>query len=380
MHVAIVSKTFVYTTAQRQLEWIVRQPGIELTLITPDVWRSDDGRMLQFVPQFTEGYTYRCLPVRFNGKYHFYWYRGLWKTLAGVKPDLVHIDEEPYNPAGAQAQRAADRLGVPSVFVAWQNLHRDYPPPFRQIEHYGYSRTSHIIAGNPGAADVVRRKGYAGPLSTFSVHGVDPEIFSPRPRQRTDDRFIVGYLGRLVLYKGTGVLIEALRGMPDRCRLRFIGSGPDEGELRRLAERAELANRVEFMPAVATTDVPRVLAELDALALPSLSQPNWTEQFGRVLVEAMSCQVPVVGSDAGLIPDVVGDSGLIVPEGNAERLRSALVELAENPRLRDELGRRGRERVIARFTQEQVARRLAAVYEDALSYWTARRAKQGGGA
>lgn len=380
MHVAIVSKTFVYTTAQRQLEWIVRQPGIELTLITPDVWRSDDGRMLQFVPQFTEGYTYRCLPVRFNGKYHFYWYRGLWKTLAGVKPDLVHIDEEPYNPAGAQAQRAADRLGVPSVFVAWQNLYRDYPPPFRQIEHYGYSRTSHIIAGNPGAADVVRRKGYAGPLSTFSVHGVDPEIFSPRPRQRADDRFIVGYLGRLVLYKGTGVLIEALRGMPDRCRLRFIGSGPDEGELRRLAERAELANRVEFMPAVATTDVPRVLAELDALALPSLSQPNWTEQFGRVLVEAMSCQVPVVGSDAGLIPDVVGDSGLIVPEGNAERLRSALVELAENPRLRDELGRRGRERVIARFTQEQVARRLAAVYEDALSYWTARRAKQGGGA
>lgn len=380
MHVAIVSKTFVYTTAQRQLEWIVRQPGIELTLITPDVWRSDDGRMLQFVPQFTEGYTYRCLPVRFNGKYHFYWYRGLWKTLAGVKPDLVHIDEEPYNPAGAQAQRAADRLGVPSVFVAWQNLYRDYPPPFRQIEHYGYSRTSHIIAGNPGAADVVRRKGYAGPLSTFSVHGVDPEIFSPRPRQRADDRFIVGYLGRLVLYKGTGVLIEALRGMPDRCRLRFIGSGPDEGELRRLAERAELANRVEFMPAVATTDVPRVLAELDALALPSLSQPNWTEQFGRVLVEAMSCQVPVVGSDAGLIPDVVGDSGLIVPEGNAGRLRSALVELAENPRLRDELGRRGRERVIARFTQEQVARRLAAVYEDALSYWTARRAKQGGGA
>lgn len=380
MHVAIVSKTFVYTTAQRQLEWIVRQPGIELTLITPDVWRSDDGRMLQFIPQFTEGYTYRCLPVRFNGKYHFYWYRGLWKTLAGVKPDLVHIDEEPYNPAGAQAQRAADRLGVPSVFVAWQNLYRDYPPPFRQIEHYGYSRTSHVIAGNPGAADVVRRKGYAGPLSTFSVHGVDPEIFSPRPRQRADDRFIVGYLGRLVLYKGTGVLIEALRGMPDRCRLRFIGSGPDEGELRRLAERAELANRVEFMPAVATTDVPRVLAELDALALPSLSQPNWTEQFGRVLVEAMSCQVPVVGSDAGLIPDVVGDSGLIVPEGNAERLRSALVELAENPRLRDELGRRGRERVIARFTQEQVARRLAAVYEDALSYWTARRAKQGGGA
>src|SRR5690348_12094485 len=151
MHVAIVSKTFVSDTAQRQLEWIVRQPGIDLTLITPDEWRSDDGRMLRFVPRFTSGYAYRCLPVRFNGRYHFYWYRRLGRALSTIAPDLVHIDEEPYNPAGGQAQREAGRLGVPTVFVAWQNLYRAYPPPFAQLEQYNYVRTSHIIAGNPQA-------------------------------------------------------------------------------------------------------------------------------------------------------------------------------------------------------------------------------------
>lgn len=375
MHVAIVSKTFVFTTAQRQLEWIVRQPDIELTLITPDVWRSDDGRALPFVPRFTEGYAYRCLPVRFNGKYHFYWYRGLGKILASLSPDLIHIDEEPYNPAGAQAQHIADRLHVPSVFVAWQNIFRSYPLPFAQLEQRAYSRTSHIVAGNPGAAEVVRRKGYTGPLSAFSVHGVDPDLFSPQQRRRDDTRFIIGYLGRLVLYKGTALLIEALANMPDSCSLRFIGTGPDETELRRLVAAAGLDARVEFVPAVATTEVPQALAELDVLALPSLSRPNWTEQFGRVLIEAMSCEVPVVGSDSGLIPEVIGDAGLIVPEGNVEQLRAALTSLFDDQALRDELGRRGRARVIERFTQEQVARKLARVYSDAQSYWAARRSR-----
>lgn len=371
MHVAIVSKTFVYAAAQRQLEWIVRQPDIELTLITPHEWHSDDGRTLPFVPTFVKGYAYRCLPVRFNGKYHFYWYHGLWKTLTGLRPDLIHIDEEPYNPAGAQAQHAADRLSIPSLFVAWQNIFRNYPPPFAQLEQRAYRRTSHIVAGNPGAAEVVRRKGYTGPLSTFSVHGVDPDLFAPQPRRRDNDRFIIGYLGRLVLYKGTALLIEALAGMPDRCHLRLIGTGPDEVELRRLVASAGLEARVEFAPAVATTDVPRALAEVDVLALPSLSRPNWTEQFGRVLIEAMSCGVPVVGSDSGLIPDVIGEAGLIVPEGNVGQLRAALMDLFDDRARRDELGRRGRERVMERFTQEQVARKLVRVYRDARMSWNA---------
>src|SRR5579884_2590811 len=297
MRVAIVSKTFVAATAQRQLEWIARQPGVELTLITPDAWRSDDGRTLPFVGQFVEGYAYRRLPVVFNGKYHFYLYRGLRHTLDALRPDLVHIDEEPYNPAGAQAQRVADRLGAATVFVAWQNLYRAYPPPFAQLEQYNYAHTAHIIAGNSGAAEVVRKKGYAGPLSVFSLHGVDPDVYAPRPGSAcTDGDFVIGYVGRLVLYKGIGLLIEALAGLPATCRLRLVGSGPDEQRLRELAATQGVADRVDFVAAVPTTEIPAVLADLDVLALPSLSQPNWVEQFGRVLIEAMSCGVPVVGS------------------------------------------------------------------------------------
>ena len=106
-------------------------------------------------------------------------------------------------------------------------------------------------------------------------------MFQPAPRREprpAPDTFIIGYLGRLTLYKGTGLLIEALASMPPRCRLRFIGAGPDEPELRRLAAERGVADRVEFRPAVPTDAVPAALAELDALAVPSLTRPNWTSE------------------------------------------------------------------------------------------------------
>ena len=366
MRVAIVSKTFVADVYQRQLEWIARQPGVELTLITPTEWHSDDGRVLPFVPRYIAGYTVLPLPILFNGQYHFYVYRGLSQMMQRIRPDIVHIDEEPYNPAGGQAQRIADRIGARSVFVVLQNILRRYPFPYSALEQYNYRHTAHIIACNAPSGDVVRQKGYSGSLSTFSVYGIDPDLYPPRQR-RERDTFVIGYVGRLVLYKGLSVLIEALSGLPANCQLRLLGSGPDEAELRRIATERGVADRVVFAGAVSSSEVPREIAAMDVMALPSLSRPNWKEQFGRALIEAMACEVPVVGSDSGEIPHVIGDAGLVTPEGDVEALRAALLKLATQPDLRETLARKGRERVLAHYTQEQVARKIVGVYHEALS-------------
>lgn len=373
MRVVIVSKTFVAETAQRQLEWIARQPDIELTLVTPPYWRSDDGRRLPFLPRFVEGYQVRRAPVVFNGQYHFYFYPSLGAIVRQQRPDVLHIDEEPYNPAGAQAQRLADTLGARTVFVAWQNLYRAYPAPYAWIERYNYRRAAAIIAGNADAANVLRRKGYAGPMAVFSVHGVDPDIYRPLARTSSPNTFIIGYLGRLVSYKGVGLLIEALQGMPDHCRLRLVGSGPDERALRCLASERGVVERVDFVPAVAAADVPQMLADIDVLAAPSLTQPNWKEQFGRVLIEAMACGIPVIGSDSGEIPHVIGAAGMIVPEGDVEALRVGLLRLANDAAMRERFSRAGRVRALEQFTQEQVARKAVAVYHEALGQQEARR-------
>jgi glycosyltransferase involved in cell wall biosynthesis len=368
MRVVIVSKTFVADTAQRQLEWIARQPGVELTLITPPEWHADDGRVWPFVPHFTEGYAVRRLPVVFNGHFHNYAYRGLASAIDEIKPDLMHIDEEPYNFAGAQAQWLAAKRNIPTIFVALQSIYRRYPPPYSLFEQYDYRHTAHIISVNADVEAVIRRKGYQGQSSIFYVYGIDPELYAPRPRPaQQDETFVAGYLGRLLFDKGLGVLIEALTQLPDNFRVRLVGSGPDHDALADLAATRNVAERVEFAPAVSSTEIPDALAQMDVLVLPSLTRHNWKEQFGRVLIEAMACDVPVLGSNSGEIPNVVGDAGLIVPEGDAGALAQGLRTLQEQSKLRTDYVRRGRERVLGQFTQEQVARRTAALYRQVVS-------------
>jgi glycosyltransferase involved in cell wall biosynthesis len=103
---------------------------------------------------------------------------------------------------------------------------------------------------------------------------------------------------------------------------------------------------------------------MDILVLPSRTFPNWSEQFGRVLVEAMACGVCVVGSDAGEIPHVIGDAGLIFPEDNLERLRKHLQDLIDNAEGRQVFGDKGRRRVMERYTQSHIAQATLKVYRD----------------
>ena len=216
--------------------------------------------------------------------------------------------------------------------------------------------------GTQSAADVWRAKGYTGPLSVIPQFGVDPDLFSPPELPRSgEEPFTVGFAGRLVAEKGGAVLLDALAQLPVAWRLRIAGDGPEKAALIAQAGRSGAADRLSFV-ALPSTEMPNYYRGLDALAIPSLTRPNWKEQFGRVIVEAMACGVPVVGSDSGAIPDVIGDAGRVVPEGDVTALSAALRDLAVSPDLRRDLGARGRVRVLAQYTQKQVAAQTVEVY------------------
>jgi glycosyltransferase involved in cell wall biosynthesis len=108
--------------------------------------------------------------------------------------------------------------------------------------------------------------------------------------------------------------------------------------------------------------MPGYLNGLDVLVLPSRTRPNWKEQFGRVLIEAMACGVPVIGSDCGEIPGVIGDAGLIFREGSVAELAARLACLQADPALRVQLQRKGRQRVLERYTQKHIASLTHSVY------------------
>ncbi len=361
--VMLISKAYVSAEYRRKAEFLAAQ-GVDLTLVAPPSWKDERGESA-LEPGEAHGYRLEVLPLAFSGHFHLHWFRGLGRLIDRVRPDIVHIEEEPYNLATALALRAATRAGARSVFFTWQNLNRAYPLPFRLLERYCYGAARHAIAGNRDAEAVLRAKGYAEPITVLPQFGVDEDRF--RPGGRRPSIFTVGYVGRFVAGKGVDLLLRAAASLPGQWRLSLLGSGPEAGALERLVAELGIGDRVIWQLPVASGEVPAHLQSLSCLVLPSVSLPNWKEQFGRVLIEAMACGVPVIGSDSGEIPNVIGDAGLVFREGDVAGLRSHLARLLDEPASATALGESGRRRVLDRFTQASIARRTAAVYAEMMS-------------
>lgn len=359
MRVALLSKALVVGAYQRKCELIAAHSDIALTVLVPPAWCNQPLERTH-----ANGYALQVIPIRFNGNFHLHYYPTLRQALARSQPDVVHIDEEPYNLATWLAMRVARALH-PSprvLFFSWQNIRRRYPPPFSWMERDVLRRTDAAIAGSEEARVVWQSKGFAGPIHVIPQFGVDEQTFTPADEQRSGDEFIIGYAGRLVCEKGVDVLIRAFARLPTSARLVVVGEGPESNRLRVLAEQLRVAARVEFRPPLPSTRMPEFYRALDAFVLPSRALPNWKEQFGRVLIEAMACGVPVIASRCGEAPNVVGDAGLTFDEEDDAALAEHLTTLTAQPRLRAELSRRGRERVLACFTMRHIADRTAAVY------------------
>jgi glycosyltransferase involved in cell wall biosynthesis len=146
-----------------------------------------------------------------------------------------------------------------------------------------------------------------------------------------------------------------------------MGDGPEWPRLTALASNLGIAEQVTFLGRLPSAQAPEFYRTLDALVLPSLSRPNWVEQFGRVLVEAMACEIPVIGSASGEIPAVIGNAGLLFPEGDAALLAERITALAKDPAYRAELAQLGRARVLAHFTNARIAAETVRIYEQMMS-------------
>ena len=372
MRVLMVSKACIVGAYQKKLEELARFDDVELTVIVPPYWRDERGVMpLERV--HTEGYHLIVEPMLLNGHFHLHFYPGLAKHVRRLQPDIVHIDEEPYNVATFQAMRLAKRARAKALFFTWQNLKRTYPFPFNCIESYNLKKADYAIAGNQEAVEVWRGKGYTGPIKVIPQFGVDPEIYKARITHHVSritlhaSRFTIGYVGRLVEEKGVQVLLQAVDGLAGEWRLRILGSGPMQSQLEALARQLDIVERVSFESPIPSAQMPAFYNQLDALVLPSLTRPHWKEQFGRVLIEAMACGVPVVGSRSGEIPHVIGQAGLTFTEGDVQELRARLAQLMDAPAFRADLARRGRERVLAHYTQAKIAAETHEVYRQLLN-------------
>lgn len=385
MRVLMLSKACIVGQYQTKLTTLAAKPNLDLTVVVPPSWRDERGT-IPLEKKYTTGYDLVVAPIRFNGHFHLHYYPTLPSILARVRPDILHIDEEPYNLATFHAARAMRRLKPNALyptqarilFFSWQNILRQYPPPFSWLEQNVFQNADAAIAGNQEAEKNLRTKGFTKPLCVIPQFGV-PDSFSPSrsmanlpsPPAYTPNSLsstqTIGYAGRLVREKGIEVLLHALAQVHGDWSLKILGSGPLSDSLPKLAQSLGIAARVHFAPWVSSGEMPQFYNSLDVLVVPSLTQPNWKEQFGRVLMEAMACGIPVIGSDSGEIPNVIGDAGIIVPEGDATALARALDTLTQNPSQRQTLGAKGRTRALTLFSQQRVVDDTYALYQQLMN-------------
>jgi len=382
MKVLMLSKACIVGAYQKKLEEIAAIPGVELTVVVPPSWADPHGGAIKLERVYLRGYELVVTDIALNGHFHTHYYPKLRQIVRQVRPDIMHIDEEPYNLATFQAMWLASRFVARTVVFTWQNLYKRYPPPFNLMERYVLNRTSALLVGNAEAEMVWRRKGYQGLIRQIPQFGVDPTIYyrHKRPTRRgrmsvfkhrnvkrpSQPTLVIGYVGRLVPEKGIELLLRAVSQLAGPWVLQILGDGPDKRRLEMIAQALGVGSRVTFDPKLPSTRLPNYFSGLDVLVLPSLTKGNWKEQFGRVLIEAMACDVIVVGSNSGAIPEVIGTAGLIFPENDVDALQDQLQRLIDDIPLRETLRQQGRARVVQNYTQTAVAHHTVEVYREIL--------------
>jgi glycosyltransferase involved in cell wall biosynthesis len=176
-----------------------------------------------------------------------------------------------------------------------------------------------------------------------------------------EDAAVVGYLGRFAPQKGLADLCDALERVRGNWFALFVGGGELQPKLERFGRKHP--GRVHIANGVPHGDVPRWLNAMTLLSAPSRTTPAWREQFGRMLIEAMSCGVPVVATRSGEMPYVIGDAGRIVPERDPAQLADALDGLLDDAAARRALAEAGVARARAVFSWPVVARQHLDFFE-----------------
>lgn len=337
-------------------------PQIDMEVITPPRWREAE---VEVKAEPDEYFSVRTARTFLSKHIQLFAYdpRPIIEVFRRHKPHLIDMNHEPYSVPCAEILTLR-RLFAPQAHVVMQtaqNIVKKYPQPFSIMEKRAFREVSAAYMCSETVREVLEIKGFDKPMQ-IAPFGVDLGLFKPVER-RANETFTVGYIGRLLPAKGLHVLIDALGKIKEEnWRLLVVGDGAEKAANERRAAEHGFSDRCEFTGAIPYNETPAYFQKLDVLVVPTITTKNIREQFGRVIVEAMACRVPVVGSTCGAIPEVIADAGIVVEENNPTELAAQLRRLINDRKLQEKLANAGRERVEKHYTWERVAEQIYSVY------------------
>jgi glycosyltransferase involved in cell wall biosynthesis len=375
MNILVISHSCVTDVNQKLFVEINRIPNVAVELLVPSTWINSVTRE-PFRTRLLDSVNFPVhqIPVFRPGNLSLYCYKYLPKLSELARcPDIVFSTQEPWSLSGLQSNILARRFGATFVFQMNQNILKRYPLPFRWIEQLHFRSAAVAMPSSDEAQQVLIKKGMRIP-SVIVPFGIDTEMFRPgrNEQKRTmlglENNCVLGFVGRLVREKGLDILLRAAAQLRNdaesrKFKILLVGSGPERANLEELAKSLGIADHVVFTGLVPHSDAGRYMQCIDIFVLPSRTTPTWKEQFGRVIIEALACAIPVVGSDSGSIPNLIGDTGggLVFREDNVDDCADKIRLLLHDDELRGRLGRTGAFAVAERYTMEAVARQIVDV-------------------
>ena len=249
--------------------------------------------------------------------------------------------------------------------------HISAPAPGNAATRWLYTRAARriVTTGERLRAQVIAETG-ADPARVVSIPtGIDLARFRPGDRRAAratlglaPDTPLVGIVATLRSWKGHRYLVDAMAELPEpAATLAIVGDGPQRAALEALVRERGMGERVRF--AGNQADVAPWLQAFDVFCLPSYAN----EGVPQALMQAMACALPVVTTPVGSIEEIVadGETGVLVPPQDVERLRAALASLLADAGRREALGHRAREAAAARFGDDRMVERMIAVFAEA---------------
>jgi glycosyltransferase involved in cell wall biosynthesis len=362
--VLVLSHTYLQPAYRGKLRALAAR-GLEVTVAIPQRWRDPwFGRPIDVAWERQGGLEIFPLPARGMGskgdvRNAKYARRALKALLRDRRPDLVQIEEEPSTPAAKQVLGAARRLGLPVVLFTHQNVEQHQGFWARWNERRMLRKLTGLVAGSDLAGTLVRTHAPNLPIAVIPQLGA---LAPHEPHHTHHEGLALGVIGRLVAHKGVDNLLQALalqRGL--KWRLTIVGDGPDRERLEALSSDLRLAARVRWTGGLPAEQVAKLWPELDVLVMPSRASNEWRESNGQVLMEAMANEVAVLGTDSGVIPELIGDAGLVVPADDTQALAKAL-ERVSDPATRHALAHAARARALRLYSDDAIAERT-------LTFW-----------
>ncbi|HWC75509.1 MAG TPA: glycosyltransferase [Gemmatimonadales bacterium] len=357
--VLVLSHTYLQPAHRGKLRALAAR-GLEVTVAIPQRWREPwFGRPIDVAWERQGGLEVFPLPARGMGNKGEldkakYGRRALKALLRDRRPDLVQIEEEPTTFAAKQVFTAARRLQIPVVLFTHQNVEPDLGFWARWKYRRMLRKLSGLVAGSDLAGTLARQRAPHLPIAVIPQLGA---LAPHEPQHVPHEGLAIGFIGRLVPQKGLDNLLQALALLRStKWRLLIVGDGPERERLEELASELRLAARVRWTGGLPADQVQSLWPDLDVLVQPSRAQDNFRETNGHVLIEAMANEIAVVGSDSGVIPELVGDAGIVVPASDVAALAGALERLSDATARRT-MAQAARARALRLYSDDAIAER-----------------------